>query len=243
MSGEGTVRLAAVGDLHVRSASGGALRADLADVPERADVLLLAGDLTNGGFLDEGRVLAGELADLGVPAVAVLGNHDHDEGHGPEITAMLRTAGVVVLEGDSTSFTIRGVSLGIAGLTGFDGGFGSPLDGLADRRLDHAGEPSPAAPLRDALKKLTTTLRVALTHYAPIPGTLEGEPREIYRYLGNDQLAHAIDGAGADLAIHGHAHLGSEHGETPGGVPVRNVARPVLNRPFATYLLTSHQLN
>lgn len=230
-SDAGVVRLAAVGDLHVLSGSRGVLRAEFADVAERADVLLLAGDLTNGGYLDEALVLASDLADLGVPVVAVLGNHDHDEGHGVEITAMLRAAGVVVLAGEAVAFTIRGVSLGVAGLTGFDGGF------------DVAGDANRAAPLREALTGLRTTLRVALTHYAPVPGTLEGEPREIHQYLGSDQLAHAIDDAGADLVIHGHAHLGAEHGVTPGGVPVRNVARPVLKRPFATYTLTSRRVS
>lgn len=121
--GTEVVWLAAVGDLHVTPRTRGLLRADLAHVHQEADVLLLAGDLTNGGRLDEAHVLTGELAEVGVAVVAVLGNHDHDEGHGQHITAMLHEAGVVVLDGSVVVFDVRGISLGIAGFDGFDGGF------------------------------------------------------------------------------------------------------------------------
>ena len=79
--------------------------------------------------------------------------------------------------------------------------------------------------------------KVALTHYSPVPDTLAGEPPEIYPFLGSYFLAEAADGAHADLCIHGHAHAGTECGTTPGGIPVRNVALPVLRRAFAVYCL------
>lgn len=234
------VRLAAVGDLHVTPQTRGLLRADMARVHDEADVLLLAGDLTNGGRLDEAHVLTDELAEIGVVAVAVLGNHDHDEGHGQQITAMLHEAGVVVLEGSVVVLDVRGISLGIAGFAGFDGGFAGRSQDASGPQSHTKRHPAPnaATPLHQALNRLNTMLRVALTHYAPVPDTLVGEPPEIYRYLGSDLLGQAIDAAGADLAIHGHAHFGTERGSTPAGVPVRNVAQTVLNRPYAIYPLS-----
>ncbi|MCZ9343186.1 metallophosphoesterase, partial [Streptomyces sp. TRM76130] len=80
--------------------------------------------------------------------------------------------------------------------------------------------------------------RIALTHFSPVADTLAGEPPEIYPFLGSYLLAEAIDTAGADLAVHGHAHLGSEHGMTAGGVRVRNVAQPVIKQAFGVYRLT-----
>jgi Icc-related predicted phosphoesterase len=237
--GADVARLAAVGDLHVTARMRGLLRACFERVHEEADVLLLAGDLTNGGRVDEAHVLTGELAEVGVTVVAVLGNHDHDEDNGHQITAMLQEAGVVVLEGGGVVLDVREISLGIAGVTGFDGGFAVTSQDFSDphSHAERHQARSAATELHQALKRLDTMLRVALTHYAVVPDTLVGEPAELYRYLGSDLLGQAIDAAGADLAIHGHAHFGTERGSTPAGVPVRNVARPVLNRPYAIYPL------
>lgn len=229
-----TVRLAAVGDLHVTRRTRRML-GELARVREEADVLLLAGDLTNAGRLDEARVLADGLARVGVPMVAVLGNHDHDDSKAAQIGAMLRDVGVAVLDGTCVTLDVRGVSLGIAGVMGCGGGFGPTSDDSAGRAE------AEAARLRQALEGLDSSvrsIRVALTHFAPVPGTLAGEPLDIYRFLGSDRFGRAIDSAGADLAVHGHAHLGTEHGSTPGGIPVRNVARLVLDRPYAVYSLS-----
>jgi len=152
---------------------------------------------------------------------------------------MLHEAGVVVLEG-SVVLDVRGISLGIAGVTGFDGGFAVTSQDSAgpQSHAERHQAQSAATRLHQALKRLDTMLRVALTHYAPVPDTLAGEPPELYRYLGSDLLGQAIDAAGADLSVHGHAHLGTECGSTPGGVPVRNVAQSVLNRPYAIYPLS-----
>ncbi|MEV4258114.1 hypothetical protein AB0J52_33560, partial [Spirillospora sp. NPDC049652] len=73
---------------------------------------------------------------------------------------------------------------------------------------------------------------------SPVAGTLAGEPLEIYPFLGSYLLAEAIDCAHADLAVHGHAHHGSEKGLTPGGTRVRNVALPVIRQAYAVYCLT-----
>jgi Icc-related predicted phosphoesterase len=94
-----------------------------------------------------------------------------------------------------------------------------------------------AETLRVELAKLATDVRVALVHYAPVADTLEGERREIYPFLGSYLLAEAVDASGADLVLHGHAHAGREVGATPSGIPVRNVARQVIRRPYKIYQL------
>jgi len=232
------VSIAAVGDVHLAEDARGRLRPALEQLGEHADILLLAGDLTRHGTVDEARVVADEFADLPVPVVAVLGNHDYHSDAQDEITQVLSGRGITVLEGSSTTMTIRGCRLGIAGVKGFGGGF-------AGKCGSAFGEPQmkdfvwhteqAASALLGALRELDCDLRVALTHYAPVPDTLRGEPPEIYPFLGSYLLAEAIDAGRADLAIHGHAHFGSEQGSTPGGVRVRNVAQPVIRTAFAVY--------
>jgi Icc-related predicted phosphoesterase len=234
------IRIAAVGDVHMAEDLRGSYRPRLAHLDGRADVLLLAGDLTRHGTLDEARVFAAEFADLGVPVVAVLGNHDYHSGHEREIADLLRDAGIQVIEGEGVTLECGQARLGIAGIKGFGGGF-------ADRCASEFGEPETKAFVRharevstrlgEALSALHADLRIALTHYAPVKDTLAGEPPEIYPFLGSYLMAEAIDRAGADLAVHGHAHHGTEKGTTPGGIPVRNVAQPVLSQAFAVYRL------
>jgi Icc-related predicted phosphoesterase len=236
------IRLAAVGDLHMRPAAQGRFRPAFARLPEVADLLLLAGDLTNGGTLAEARVLCDEIADLGVPVVAVLGNHDHDEGNGDLIGAMLRELDVHVLDGDTVTVHIAGRRVGVAGVMGGGGGFPDlfpdhfpdhdvPLHVADEERLRQG--PRDAERLRSALATLDCDLRIALIHFAPIPDTLAGEPLEIYAGLGCHELGEAIDAGDAHLTIHGHAHSGTEFGSTSAGRPVYNVAYPVLRRPYA----------
>jgi Icc-related predicted phosphoesterase len=170
----------------------------------------------------------------------VLGNHDLHSDEGDGVAAALADAGIAVLECSSTVLTLDGVRLGIAGTVGFGGGFPSGM--VAD-----FGEPEMkafagrgralAAGLGEALRALDCDVTVALTHYAPVAQTLEGEPREIYPFLGSHLLADVIDSCGAALALHGHAHAGSPDGRTPGGIPVHNVARPVLRRPYRVFPL------
>ena len=232
------IRVAAVGDIHVGTECAGRLKPCFDEVHEHADLLLLAGDLTRCGTPQEARVLAGELVDVGVPVVGVLGNHDHHADAGGEVTDILSGAGVHVLDGTATVVDVDGVSVGIAGTKGFGGGFpGASGSEFGEPEMKafmrHAREV--ACGLQDALGVLATDVRIALTHYAPVEETLRGERLEIYPFLGCWLLAEAIDEAGADAAFHGHAHRGAERGITPGGVRVRNVAQPVLGHPYRVY--------
>ncbi|RPF30654.1 metallophosphoesterase [Streptomyces sp. TLI_185] len=242
-------RVAAVGDIHLGPESHGVLRPAFETLPECADLLLLAGDLTRHGTPQEALVVAKEVEDLAVPVVAVLGNHDHHGGCPDEVAAVLEDSGVRVLEGRFTVVTCGDTRVGIAGTKGFGGGF-------AGRCAGEFGEPVMkefvrysrrcADGLRTGLRELARAecdVRIALTHFSPVPDTLAGEPLEIYPFLGSYLLAEAIDAEGADLAVHGHAHSGTEHGMTSGGVQVRNVAQPVIRRAFHVYNLPVREAN
>lgn len=234
------IRIAAVGDVHFAEDSAGRLAPFWARLGEQADVFLLVGDLTNVGSGAQARALAAELRVVGIPMVAVLGNHDYHCDEADAVRGALEAAGVAVLEGEAVTLRIGPRTLGIAGVKGFGGGFpgacghdfGEP-EMKAFMRLTERS----AARLEHALASLDTDYRVALTHYAPVKDTLAGERLEIYPFLGAFQLAEAIDRAGAHLALHGHAHHGAEQGVTPRGVPVRNVAMPLLRRPYGLYCL------
>ncbi|SEG79083.1 Predicted phosphoesterase [Thermomonospora echinospora] len=235
------IRVAAVGDIHLGPDVAGQYRERLTGLADHADVLLVAGDLTRHGTLEEGRIVADELRDAPVPVIAVLGNHDYHSEAENEITEMLGEAGVTVLHSGGTMIDCGGVRLGVAGCKGFGGGFaGSSGDEFGEREMKafirHTRELSDG--LYESLAALDdqgADLKVALTHYSPVKDTLTGEPLEIYPFLGSYLLAEAIDRAGADLAVHGHAHMGSEKGVTPNGVRVRNVALPVIKQAYAVY--------
>ena len=238
------IRVAAFGDVHVGVDSRGTLRPHLAHVQENADVLLLAGDLTRLGTVDEAEVLAEELADVGVPVAAVLGNHDYHSDCEKDVAYALESVGIRVLEGDATVLeTASGGRVGVAGVKGFGTGFpGAMCSDFGEPQMKafvrHSHEA--ATRLREALESLPEGLdaRVALMHYAPVLDTLEGERPEIHPFLGSYHLAEAVDAVGGvDLALHGHAHAGSERGMTPGGVPVRNVAVPVIRAAYRVYCL------
>jgi Icc-related predicted phosphoesterase len=234
----GPVRIAAVGDIHVGVESAGQLRPHFEHLAERADVLLLAGDLTRVGAREEAAVLADELDDIGVPVVAVLGNHDHHSDEADIVVGLLDDVGVRVLEGATSTLDIGGTTLGIAGAKGFGGGFAGACGsefGEPEMRAFMMHSREVACTLERALASLHTDVRVALTHYSPAEATLQGERLELYPFLGSYLLAEAVDRSGADLVVHGHAHNGAERGVTPGGVPVRNVAQPVLRRAYAVY--------
>jgi Icc-related predicted phosphoesterase len=226
------VRFAAVGDLHCTEASVGTLRSFFAQASEAADALLLCGDLTDYGTAKEAKVLADELSVVSVPMIAVLGNHDYESGVPDEVRRTLHAAGVQVLDGEAVE--VHGI--GIAGVKGFPGGFGRAS-------LGSWGEPAikafvnaalhEAMKLESALAKLRTRRRIALLHYSPISGTVQGEPPEIYAFLGSSRLEDPLLRYPVDMVVHGHAHRGALEGRTVNGIPVYNVAKPLLQRTFA----------
>jgi Icc-related predicted phosphoesterase len=229
---EHSVRVAAVGDLHCTRTSQGAFQALFAKISESADVLLLAGDLTDYGMPEEAAVLAKELQTLRIPAAAVLGNHDVESDKGGEVRKMMADAGLTMLDGDACE--LQGI--GIAGVKGFGGGFGR-------RALGPWGETiikqfvreavDEALKLEAALARLRTRQLVALMHYAPIQQTVEGEPLEIYPFLGSSRLEEPIGRYPVTLVFHGHAHRGQLEGKTQSGALVYNVSMPLLTRSFA----------
>jgi Icc-related predicted phosphoesterase len=234
------IRIAAVADIHLGEDLRGHYRAKLHGIEERADILLVGGDLTRHGTVKEGMVVADEFRDLPIPVVAVLGNHDYHSDATVEIRAILRDAGITVLHDDAAVMSLNGKQVGLVGGKGFGGGF-------AGKCASEFGEPETKAFVRhtreiaekwlQALKGLDTDYKVVLSHYAPVKDTLTGEPHEIFPFLGSYLLAEAADAGGADLFVHGHAHSGVEKGMTPNGIRVRNVALPVLRRAYAVYIL------
>ena len=229
---EGTshLRIAALGDLHVSKNSQGKFQALFTQISSTADVLVLCGDFTDYGLPDEARVLARELtASVKIPVIAVLGNHDSESGKEDEIRHILADAGVNVLDGEVVE--VQGV--GFAGVKGFAGGFGrGALGPWGERAIKQFVQEAvdEALKLESALARLRTSRRVAVLHYAPIRGTVEGEPPEILPYLGSSRLEEPINRYRVSAVFHGHAHRGSPEGKTSTGVPVYNVAMPLLAR-------------
>jgi Icc-related predicted phosphoesterase len=232
------IRVAAIGDTHVGAEGFERWRTGFADVSERADLLLLAGDLTQVGDPDEAHALVWSLERVTVPVLAVLGNHDHHSDQPERVAAVLESAGIPVLEGDAATLSFGGVRVGVAGAKGFGGGF-EPACGsdFGERAMKDfiAHTRDSARRLHDALRRLEADVRIALLHYAPTRDTLRGEPPEIHAFLGSHLLGAAIDAAGADLVLHGHAHAGVEIGATAGGIRVHNVAEPVIGCAYRLF--------
>lgn len=229
---EETVRIAAVGDLHCPKISNDDLQQLFKGLDEQADVLLLCGDLTDYGRPEEARHLARYLGELrNIPVLAVLGNHEFESGRQTEITAILSDSGVTVLDG--TAIELNGV--GFAGVKGFCGGFGErALQPWGETVLKQFARESveEALKLESALAKLRTVTRVVLTHYSPILDTVLGEPQEIIPFLGSSRLEEPVNRYGVAALCHGHAHHGTPEGATRSGVPVYNVALPLLRHRF-----------
>jgi Icc-related predicted phosphoesterase len=227
----GSVRIAALADLHCSKTSQGALQPLFARIAEAADLLLIAGDLTDYGLPDEARVLARELTTLRIPVAAVLGNHDVESDKPGEVRQILADAGVHVLDGDACE--LHGI--GIAGVKGFGGGFGQralgPWGESTIKQFVHEAV-NEALKLEAALARLRTRQMIALLHYAPISQTVDGEPLEIYPFLGSSRLEEPIGRYPVSLVFHGHAHRGQLEGRTKSGVPVYNVSIPLLTRSF-----------
>jgi uncharacterized protein len=221
------MRIAATADLHYSPQSYDHIREPLAHVRDEADVLVIAGDLTNYGKPEEMHSLLNALVRLRLPIIAVLGNHDYESSCEQELMKMITDEGIKVLDG--SSYERDGV--GFAGAKGFIGGFGrGVLTAFGEKEIKAFVQASldETLKLERALSMIRTEKIVIVTHYAPISETVLGEPQEIWPYLGSSRLAEVIDRHGAKLALHGHAHHGKPDGKTSGGVPVHNVALSLL---------------
>ncbi len=232
-----SLRIAAAGDIHCREANRDSILATFSELGEEVDLVLLAGDLTSHGTVEEAEIVCAAAALTAAPVYAVLGNHDWHAGQAAEMTASLREAGVGLLERQAAICQIDGIEIGIVGTKGFVGGF-------APRHLPDFGEPSLRAvyaettaeveALESGLREVATCpIRIVLLHYSPLQATLEGEPREIFAFLGSDRLAAPILEHGPSLVVHGHAHAGGPEGKI-GEVPVYNVSLPVTGHDFWT---------
>src|ERR671912_2423866 len=220
------MRVAAMGDLHVREDNGVSYRDLFGEISREAEVLVLAGDLTDLGKPKEAELLAQDLKACSIPVVGVLGNHDYECGAAEEVAHILRDAGMKLLDGQSVE--IDGV--GFVGVKGFAGGFGR-------RMLGSFGEPAikqfvgeamnETLRLENAMRQVRAKRSLVILHYAPIPDTIESEPLEIYPFLGSSRLAETIDRFQVSAIVHGHAHRGKFEGKTPGGQTVYNVARTI----------------
>jgi Icc-related predicted phosphoesterase len=230
------VRVAAVADLHVKEDGGKSYKELFGEISGVADVLVIAGDLTDLGKPKEAELLAEDLRNCTIPVVAVLGNHDHESGFVEDVSRILSDAGVKLLNGQATE--IAGV--GFVGVKGFAGGFGrhmlgsfgeSAIKAMVSESVDESMR------LENAMRQVRATKSMVVLHYAPIAETVVGEPLEIYPFLGSSRLAETIDRFKVDAVVHGHAHRGTYEGRTPGGAPVFNVAAHIEKPTGKAYAL------
>lgn len=226
-----TLRIAAMSDVHYGKVLTDSLQPVYRELSQQADVLLMCGDITDYGLPDEAQIAVQELRSVNIPIIAVLGNHDYESSQQSEVRSVLSDAGIKVLDGESAE--INGV--GFAGAKGFCGGFGR-------RTLEPWGEQmmkmfvkealDETLKLETALARLRTPQRIVLLHYAPVQATVEGEPPEIYAFLGSSRLEDPIERHGATAVFHGHAHRGAPEGKTRSGIPVFNVSLSLMRKTF-----------
>src|SRR5262245_60442937 len=231
----GKLKVATIGDLHVKEDKTHSFRELFAEMSQAANVLVLCGDLTDTGKPKEAEILAEDLRACSVPVIAVLGNHDYESDQADKVAEILKTAGVHLLDGHS--YEVDGV--GFVGVKGFIGGFGRRmLSAFGETTIKSlvAESLNEAMRLENAMRAVKSRRAVVVLHYAPIVGTVEGEPLEIFPFLGSSRLAETIDRFTVSAVVHGHAHRGKYEGRTPGGAPVYNVAMHIekpTGRPYA----------
>lgn len=229
---DGMMRIAALGDLHFTRSLDVPVREVLAEADREADVLLLCGDLTDHGQVEEARELSREIhAAVSIPVIAVLGNHDFESGQQEEVKRVLCDSGIRVLDGDATE--VHGV--GFAGVKGFCGGFGRrALGPWGEDIIKHFVREAvdEALKLEAALARLRGRPRIVVLHYSPIQETVEGEPAEIYAFLGSSRLEEPLSRYPVKAVFHGHAHRGQPEGKTAQGVPVFNVSLQLLRHTY-----------
>jgi Icc-related predicted phosphoesterase len=231
----GAVRIAAAGDIHAREGMEDRLRASFRALRGVADIVLLAGDLTTHGTPREAAILADACRDLGLPVIAVLGNHDWHLDRAEEVSAELGDAGVIVLDRAAAVIEAVGLEVGVVGAKGFVGGFpGSHLPDFGEPalRMVYAEATAEVKGIARGLQEVSTCeVRIVLLHYAPTEQTLVGEPEGIWAFLGTDRMAAPIREHEPDLVLHGHAHTGTLQGSI-GSVPVYNVSVPLMGKDF-----------
>lgn len=224
-------RIAAVGDVHFRESDKGKWTDYFKEVSVKADVLLICGDLTDTGDEGEAEVLAQELKACTIPVIGVLGNHDYEKGRHKLIRQILMNNNMTILDGEAV--IVNGV--GFAGVKGFGGGFDGHMlsmfgEGAMKAFVQEAVDE--ALHLDRALARLDQQQegikKIAIMHYSPIKETVIGEPEQIFPFLGSSRLAEPLSRRNVVAAFHGHAHVGQLKGETSGGVPIYNVAIPIL---------------
>jgi Icc-related predicted phosphoesterase len=236
---QGRIRLAAAADIHCSDETRAEVEAAFSRVEAEADIILLAGDLTTFGLPEQAQVLADIAAGVGIPIVAVLGNHDYHSDREDELAEILTGAGIVLLERSSTVLSVNGVSMGVVGAKGFIGGFagGGINFGEAMIREIYAETTADVEALDRGLAEIAgAAIRIALLHYSPVAATLEGEPPQLWGVLGNERLAVPLAAHRPDLVLHGHAHRGRFQGSID-SIPVFNVAVHVMGRDFWTFEL------
>jgi Icc-related predicted phosphoesterase len=231
MPAKKTLRIAALADIHYKKTPVESFQPVFAEINGKADVLLLCGDLTDYGLPEEAELVVKDLSAVKLPILAVLGNHDYESGRETEVRDVLTRANIKVLDGESA--VVDGV--GFAGAKGFCGGFGTRmLEPWGERAIKNFVKEAidETLKLESALARLRTPHRVVLLHYAPIQTTIEGEPPEIFTYMGSGRLEDPINRYGADVVFHGHAHRGAPEGKTTKGAPVFNVSVSLLRRVY-----------
>lgn len=226
-----TVRIAAMSDVHYGREMTDSLQQVYRDVSQKADVLLMCGDLTDYGLPEEAEVALQDLRAATIPIIAVLGNHDYQSARESEVRSVLVSAGVKVLDGESVE--INGV--GFAGAKGFCGGFGRrTLEPWGEKMVKQFVQEAldETLKLESALARLRMRERIVLLHYSPVQATVEGEPPEIFAFLGSSRLEDPIERHGASAVFHGHAHRGAPEGRTKSGIPVYNVSLSLMRKSF-----------
>jgi uncharacterized protein len=218
------MRIAAIADLHCRVNYADQMEEILEGIASLADVLVMAGDLTDTGLIEEAETLVAALEWLQIPKIGILGNHDHESGLANEVRQVMEAGGVVILDGNVHEIG----DIGFVGTKGFAGGFGStmvqPFGEEALKTFIRTGIDE-AITLENAAAKLHCKYKMAILHYAPVKDTLAGEPLELHSFLGSQRLGNALDRQKVDVIVHGHAHHGYPEGRTPEGIPVHNVSR------------------
>lgn len=233
------LRIAAIGDIHVRDTSRGTYQNLFEDISKNADVLLLCGDLTDLGLMTEAEILVEELRLCTIPIIAVLGNHDYESDKQDEILQLLQQNKVIVLRGTEYVLEVRGKKYGFTGVKGFGGGFRPSMWGRfgeTEQKAFYDAVANEVQQLENGLNRLQRTADLVklfvLLHFSPIRDTLHGELQELYAFLGTTRLEEVIDRYPVTAVFHGHSHFGYPKGKTDKGIPVYNAAYPLMQKTY-----------